>query len=131
MKTLYSIALLSFLLFAIFASEPPSTHASDDWVYVLSDCTDIYITGYGNAWGTWDTSAQGPADENQLDYNLNQAFYNFQGCNSVVNVPYAEIDFCPAAQQAYYNCVIQFQGLDNTFARMECQAATHYEGTCV
>ncbi|HKG58728.1 MAG TPA: hypothetical protein VKB05_03035 [Pyrinomonadaceae bacterium] len=129
MKTLFSIVLLSFLLCAIFASAPPPTHASD-WVDDLISCTGNYINGSTNAWDTWYSSSHGPGDLSQRDYALDVAFDNFQGCNSVVDIPYAAIDFCPAAQQAYYNCGIQFQGIDDTFARMECEAATHYDGTC-
>jgi len=129
MKTLFSIALLSVLLCAIFASAPPPTHA-DDWVGDLLSCTENYIDSHNNAWGTWLASPQAPEDESQLYYLLDQSFNDFQECNSVVNVPYVQYDFCTAAQQAYYNCGIQFQGIDATSALMECQLATHYDGMC-
>lgn len=130
MKTIFSIALLSLLLCAIFASAAPPTHAGN-WVDDLFDCTGNYINGYTNAWDTWYASPQGAEDLSQRNYSLDVAFYNFQACNSVVNVPYAQYDFCTGAQLALENCNIQFQGIDNTFARMECQFATHYEGTCI
>jgi hypothetical protein len=130
MKTLFSIALLSLLLCAIFASAPPSTHASGTWVDDLLECTENYIYGRNDVWNTWLNSPKGPEDESQLFYGLDQTFDNFQACNSVVNVPYVEIDFCPAAQQAYYNCGVQFPGFSDSNARMECQLATHYDGTC-
>ena len=130
MKTLFSIALLSLLLCAIFASAAPPTHAGN-WVDDLFDCTGTYVNRIHDAWETWYASPRGPEDLSQRNYSLDVAFYDFQACNSVVNVPYAQYDFCTAAQQAYYNCGIQFQGIDNAFALMECQLATHYEGTCV
>jgi hypothetical protein len=129
MKTLFSITLLSLLLCALFATAAPPTHASD-WVDDLFNCTGGYINGTNNAWDTWYSSTHGPEDLSERDYALDVAFYNFQGCNSVVNVPYAQLEFCPDAQYAYYACAAQFQGSEDTLALSECQAATHYDGIC-
>lgn len=92
MKTLFSITLLSLLLLATYASAPPRTHAIT-WVDSLMTCTGNYIDRRNGAWTTWNNSSQGPADQSQRDYSLDVAFNNYQGCNSVVNVPYMEPDF--------------------------------------
>lgn len=129
MKRLFSIALLSLLLCAISASTPPPARA-DDWVGDLLNCTGNYINGYNTAWDTWNASPRGPEDTDQRNYALDQAFDAYQACNGIVNVPVQQYDFCTGAQQAYYNCGAQFQGLDATSALMECQLATQYDGRC-
>lgn len=129
MKRLFSIALLALLLCAISASAPQPTHA-DDWVGELLTCTGNYIDGFNNAWDTWYASPQGPSDDSQRNYALDQSFNDYQGCNGIVNVPVQHPDFCTGAQQAYYNCGIQYQGLDASSALMECQLATQYDFRC-
>lgn len=131
MKTFVSILVLSVLLVAISASSPPQTRASDDWVGDVLSCTGNYIQSRETTWDNWNNSSQGPQDEWNFDNGLTAAFDTYQGCNSVVNIPYQAIDFCPAAYQAHMNCANQFQGLDATAARMECYATAGYDGHCV
>ncbi|MEK6282156.1 MAG: hypothetical protein AABN95_17505 [Acidobacteriota bacterium] len=130
MRTFLSISILSVLLLAIFASAPPATHAESEW-YDLYTCTDTYITDHLQAWANFDSSARTQADIDDRNSLLDQSFNSMVACNSSAFVDVAELDFCTGAQQAYYSCINQFQGIDATSARMECQAATRYEGTCV
>lgn len=130
MKTLFSISLITVLLLGISLSAPPPVQA-DSWVDDLISCTGGYMNAYSTAWGVFDASPKGPSDYDLRDYTLDQGFNNFQACNSVVNIPYAAIDYCPAAYAAYASCQNQFQGLEATPALMECQAATGYMGRCL
>lgn len=129
MKTLFSISLLTILLLGLLMSAPPPSHA-DSWVDDLVSCTGGYMDGRQTAWDTYDQSGHTWQDQDLRDYTLDQAFNNYQACNSVVNIPYAAIDYCPAAYEQYMSCANQFQGWDNTAARMECQAATGFDGRC-
>jgi hypothetical protein len=129
MKMLFSISLLSILLLALFMSAPRPAHA-DSWVDDLISCTGGYLDGQQSAWNTWDQSGHTSGDQNARDNALDTAFNNYQACNSVVNIPYAAIEYCQDAYGQYMSCANQFQGWDNTAARMECQLATGFDGHC-
>ena len=129
MKKFFSISLLTLLLIGIFMSAPTPSHA-DSWVDDLISCTGGYLDGRTTAWNNWDQSSQTWQDAQTRDGALDQAFNDYQACNSVVNIPYAAMEYCQDAYAQYMSCANQFQGWDNSAARMECQAATGFDGRC-
>jgi len=121
LKTLGTLSCL--LLAAVLAVPPPTAQANvfDD----LLQCTGDYMYGLQDVWNTWYASPQSQNDLADRNWGLDNLFYNYQACNSLVNVDTAQYDFCTGAAAAAQQCSVSFS--DNFNAWAECRRATRVD----
>ncbi|HEX8285613.1 MAG TPA: hypothetical protein VF588_19820 [Pyrinomonadaceae bacterium] len=137
MKKRISILAVCLVALTWATSESRPVHATF-WVDDLTACVDDYSTDWFDCWETgWDASAQcqslpaGPerdscessAQSNKVSC-LSSSNSMFDSCAGSVNINYAAMDFCTDARFVADSCNNQFQGFDNTEARMACVAAS-------
>jgi hypothetical protein len=135
------ITILAVCLVALFwvTSESQSVRATY-WVDDFTYCVDDYSTDWFSCWETsWDASAQcqslptGPREECESNAQSNKVSClsssnsMFDSCAGAVNFDFAAMDFCTEARYLADSCNNQFQGLDNSEARMQCRAATRID----
>ena len=135
MKTRIGILAVLIALAAIL-SQPPRTF-SYNWSDEFSGCVDGYGTDWFQCWETgWDANdtcdawyPPGPdrdACRSQANSDkvtcLASSGTIFGSCAHQIDYHLADLDFCDQARAAADACNNQFQGLDNTEARMNCRA---------
>ena len=134
-----TISILALCLLTLILAPPISRPVrAGFWVDDVTSCIDDYSNAWFGCWETaWDASdlclsyPAGPdrdSCESTVQSNkvscLSSGNTVFDSCASTVNYDFAAMDFCTNARAVADSCINQFQGLDNTEARMECLAAS-------